>query len=121
MGKGYAIPKGFNLSRQLCQSYEKARSPLLPNVELTAIANDTVSTLVSFTYEHASNPRQRPAMGLIVGTGNQRLFYSSASFPFTHATFGLSNKFYLLPEDSAPIIHTKTSTNLLEAVMLQSQ
>jgi hexokinase len=69
MGKGYAIPKGFNLSSQLCQSYEKARSSLLPKVELTAIANDTVSTLVSFTYEHASKPRQRPAMGLIVGTG----------------------------------------------------
>ncbi|KUJ16226.1 actin-like ATPase domain-containing protein [Mollisia scopiformis] len=69
MGKGFVIPKGFDLGTNLCQSYDRARSPELPQVKMTAIANDTVSTLVSFTYQHGTNPRQRPAMGLICGTG----------------------------------------------------
>lgn len=69
MGKGFAITSKLDLGKQLWLGYENARTPGLPQIEMTAIANDTVSTLISFTYQYGGNPRHRPAMGLIVGTG----------------------------------------------------
>lgn len=69
MGKGFAITSKLDLGKQLQLGYENARTQELPQIEMTAIANDTVSTLISFTYQYGGNPRHRPAMGLIVGTG----------------------------------------------------
>ena len=59
----------LDLAKEVLRGYESARSPELPHIKISAIANDTVSTLVSFAYQFRSKPRSKPAMGLIVGTG----------------------------------------------------
>lgn len=69
MGKGFSISGNLDLGKQLMIAYERARDPELPELRITAIANDAVATLVSFAYQLRSNPRRKAAMGLIVGTG----------------------------------------------------
>jgi hexokinase len=69
MGKGFAMSASLDLGKQLLEGYETSRDPNLPRIKITAIANDAVSTLVSFAYQLRSNPRRKAGMGLIVGTG----------------------------------------------------
>ncbi|RCI09586.1 hypothetical protein L249_4121, partial [Ophiocordyceps polyrhachis-furcata BCC 54312] len=70
MGKGFAIPPDIELGARICRGYEKFRAAAdLPPVVVAAIANDSVSTLVSFIFNHGAVPHHRPAMGLILGTG----------------------------------------------------
>lgn len=69
MGKGFAISSNLDLGKQLLKGYEKARQPSLPRIKIAAIANDTVATLVAFAYQFQNNTRQKPVVGLIVGTG----------------------------------------------------
>ncbi len=69
MGKGFAMSAGLDLGKQLLEGYETSRVPNLPRIRITAIANDAVSTLISFAYQFRSNPHRKAAMGLIVGTG----------------------------------------------------
>ncbi|RDA90445.1 hypothetical protein CP533_3945 [Ophiocordyceps camponoti-saundersi (nom. inval.)] len=70
MGKGFAVPPDIELGARLCRGYEKFRAAAdLPPVVVAAIANDSVSTLVSFIFTHGAVPHRRPAMGLILGTG----------------------------------------------------
>lgn len=69
MGKGFSLPPDLDLGKQLFESYEAIRTPELPRIKITAIANDTVATLVDFAYQFGSLPHQKAAMGLIVGTG----------------------------------------------------
>ncbi|KJZ79757.1 hypothetical protein HIM_00471 [Hirsutella minnesotensis 3608] len=70
MGKGFALPPDVELGARLKQGYEKMRSARLPPIEVAAIANDSVSTLVSFIYSYDGADRRRAAMGLILGTGS---------------------------------------------------
>ena len=69
MGKGFAMESNLDLAKLLMRGYESSRSPSLPRIEIVAICNDTVATLVSFAYQLRRNPRKKAAMGLIVGTG----------------------------------------------------
>lgn len=70
MGKGFAITSNLDLGKQLREGYAKARANRnLPNVKLVAIVNDTVATLIAFSYQLKSSPRHKAAMGLVVGTG----------------------------------------------------
>ena len=69
MGKGFAITSNLDLRGHLLQGYEKHRTPDLPPIDVAAIANDAVSTLVSFMFQFRAKPHQKAAMGLIVGTG----------------------------------------------------
>ena len=69
MGKGFTLPSKLDLGKLLLEGYETARHPELPQVKISAIANDSVATLVSFAYQFSSNPRSKAAMGLICGTG----------------------------------------------------
>src|SRR5450432_2511275 len=71
MGKGFAITSNLDLGRQLREGYSKAQGRRkLPDVEILAIVNDTVATLISFGYQLKASPQHKAAMGLIVGTGN---------------------------------------------------
>lgn len=79
MGKGFVLDGDLELRPLLQEGYRKARDrinasapagPLLPPVRIAAIANDSVSTLVSFLYAYGEHPLPRKGcMGLIVGTG----------------------------------------------------
>ncbi|SPO00149.1 related to hexokinase [Cephalotrichum gorgonifer] len=69
MGKGFKLEDGIDLGSQLLQGYEKYRGEL-PPVTISAIANDSVSTLISFIYQYGTSEEQSAAMGLIVGTGS---------------------------------------------------
>ncbi|KAG0652540.1 Hexokinase I, partial [Hyphodiscus hymeniophilus] len=69
MGKGFAVQSKLDLAELLMTGYERSRLPSLPRIEIVAICNDTVATLVSFAYQLRKNPRRKAAMGLIVGTG----------------------------------------------------
>jgi len=70
MGKGFAITSQLDLGSQLRKGYEKNRTPDLPPIRIAAIANDSVSTLVSVIYEFPVVKSQRAVMGLICGTGS---------------------------------------------------
>jgi len=70
MGKGFAITSQLDLGSQLRKGYEKNRTPDLPAIRIAAIANDSVSTLVSVIYEFSASEHQRAVMGLICGTGS---------------------------------------------------
>ena len=70
MGKGFAITSKLDLGSQLVKGYEKGRTHDLPPIRITAIANDSVSTLVSVIYEFDAGENQRPVIGLICGTGS---------------------------------------------------
>jgi hexokinase len=69
MGKGFAISYNTDLSSSLTRGYEMADSDGLPLIRVAAIANDSVSTLVSFMFRYGETPLRRPSMGLILGTG----------------------------------------------------
>ncbi|KAF4631915.1 hypothetical protein G7Y89_g6218 [Cudoniella acicularis] len=69
MGKGFAITSNLDLGKLLLEGYETTRDPALPRIKIVAIVNDTIATLISFTYRLRSSPRQKASMGLIVGTG----------------------------------------------------
>ena len=70
MGKGFAITSNLDLGKQLRDGYAKARANRnLPNVKLVAIVNDTVATMIAFSYQLVSSPIHKAAMGLVVGTG----------------------------------------------------
>ncbi|KAF3020565.1 hypothetical protein E8E14_008365 [Neopestalotiopsis sp. 37M] len=70
MGKGFAISSNLDLGSQLLKGYETATQALsLPSIEVVAIANDSVSTLVSFIYQSHETSSRKASMGLICGTG----------------------------------------------------
>lgn len=69
MGKGFAISDKLNLGARLRKGYEQAKTDTLPPIQVAAIANDSVSTLVSFIFKYGDNVHQKASMGLILGTG----------------------------------------------------
>ncbi|KAH7145796.1 hypothetical protein B0J13DRAFT_501720 [Dactylonectria estremocensis] len=69
MGKGFAISSNLNLGARLLDGYNRAKSPKLPPIRVEAIANDSVSTLVSFVFTYDESTTKRGTMGLILGTG----------------------------------------------------
>lgn len=68
MGKGFKLDDETDLASKLLHGYEKYRGEL-PAVAISAIANDSVSTLISFIYQYSTSDERMAAMGLIVGTG----------------------------------------------------
>ena len=70
MGKGFAFSSHLDLASQLLKGYETARVDGLPRIRIAAIANDAVSTLVSFIYQVPTAENQKAVMGLICGTGS---------------------------------------------------
>jgi hexokinase len=68
MGKGFVVEGNPELSPLVLDGYRKARGSL-PPIKIAAIANDSVSTLVSFIYAHGETSTRKACMGLIVGTG----------------------------------------------------
>lgn len=70
MGKGFAIEKGIDLGMSLQNGYRKSKTPDLPDVEVVAITNDSVATLVSFIYSFDTDAKRRASMGIILGTGS---------------------------------------------------
>ena len=71
MGKGFDLPPNLELGSRITHAYEKVRVAQMPPIKVVAIANDSVSTLVSFifNYDDAAASR-RATMGLILGTGS---------------------------------------------------
>ena len=69
MGKGFAVTPGIQLGARLQHGYNKFRTAGLPPIRVVAIANDSVSTLVSFMFKYDGAAHRRAAMGLILGTG----------------------------------------------------
>lgn len=72
LGKGFTVERGADLPVLLITGYDTARTQLLetlPRIDIAAIANDSVSTLVSFVYEFEAAAHQKAVMGLICGTG----------------------------------------------------
>ncbi|KAH7328135.1 hypothetical protein B0I35DRAFT_448087 [Stachybotrys elegans] len=69
MGKGFAIESNTDLGSRLVQGYNISRTDDLPQIQVTAISNDSVSTLVSFIFKYHDTRHRRAAMGLILGTG----------------------------------------------------
>ncbi|KAM0259053.1 hypothetical protein ACHAQJ_003554 [Trichoderma viride] len=69
MGKGFALPSGIDLGAHIEQGYAKSQKAGLPPVKVTAIANDTVSTLVSCLFSYGGTEHRRAAMAVILGTG----------------------------------------------------
>ncbi|KAG6039826.1 hypothetical protein E4U41_002072 [Claviceps citrina] len=73
MGKGFAMPPNVDLGRCLKDGYEQHRhggTDSLPPIYVAAIANDSVSTLVSFIFSYDGLAHRRASMGLILGTGS---------------------------------------------------
>ncbi|KAK0712224.1 hypothetical protein B0T21DRAFT_376197 [Apiosordaria backusii] len=69
MGKGFAITSNLDLGGHLTTGYDKHKTADMPGIKIAAIANDSVSTLVSFIYQFPAQSHQKAAMGIIVGTG----------------------------------------------------
>ncbi|KAK4674782.1 hypothetical protein QC763_123650 [Podospora pseudopauciseta] len=69
MGKGFAITSNLDLGGHLTTGYEKHKTADMPNIKIAAIANDSVSTLVSFICQFPAKAHQKAVMGVIVGTG----------------------------------------------------
>ncbi|KAI5463266.1 hypothetical protein BGZ63DRAFT_352577 [Mariannaea sp. PMI_226] len=69
MGKGFAISSNLNLGARLLDGYNRAKVPDLPSIRVEAIANDSVSTLISFISSYGESATRRASMGLILGTG----------------------------------------------------
>ncbi|KAI1435357.1 hexokinase-7 [Xylaria sp. CBS 124048] len=80
MGKGFTITSKLDLGTLLVDGYEKSKSPDLPGIKVTAILNDAVATLVSFTYQFQEDRNHKAAMGLICGTG------TNATIPLRQST-----------------------------------
>ncbi|KAH8173121.1 hexokinase domain-containing protein [Sarocladium implicatum] len=70
MGKGFAVSSNADLGLSLQKGYDKANESGLPPIRVAAIANDSVSTLVSFIFQYDETVRRRASMGLILGTGS---------------------------------------------------
>ncbi|KJK80190.1 hypothetical protein H634G_04429 [Metarhizium anisopliae BRIP 53293] len=70
MGKGFALPPHVDLGIRLPAAYDKYRGDNLPPIYVAAIANDSVSTLISFIFNYDRLAHRRAAMGLILGTGS---------------------------------------------------
>jgi hexokinase len=88
MGKGFTITSNLDLGKQLRDSYSKAKSRRkLPDVQIVAILNDTVATLISFAHQVKVSPQCKAAMGLIVGTGN------NATIPLKLSTLNVGKRF----------------------------
>ncbi|RSL58016.1 hypothetical protein CEP54_008022 [Fusarium duplospermum] len=69
MGKGFAISADLDLGDRLTDGYNRAKPTELPSIRVEAIANDSVSTLVSFIFNFDEAVNRRASMGLILGTG----------------------------------------------------
>ncbi|KAH8680981.1 major facilitator superfamily domain-containing protein [Xylariales sp. PMI_506] len=69
MGKGFAISSNLDLGSHLLKGYEAARSSDLPPLQIAAIANDAVATLVSFIYQSQEDSSRKASMAIICGTG----------------------------------------------------
>ncbi|KAI0159245.1 hexokinase-7 [Pestalotiopsis sp. NC0098] len=70
MGKGFAITSNLDLGSHLLKGYKTAvQGSSLPPIDVVAIANDSVATLVSFIYQSRETPSRKASMGLICGTG----------------------------------------------------
>lgn len=87
MGKGFALDSDLDLGPSLLSGYSRhtrsdavsSVSPRLkrrrlelgplPRLKISAITNDTISTLTSLAYQVKSLPNSRVAAGIIVGTG----------------------------------------------------
>ena len=69
MGKGFAVSANTDLGSRLLDGYSSAKSDDLPAIRIAAIANDSVSTLVSFIFKFDETVQRRASMGLILGTG----------------------------------------------------
>ncbi|EEP76237.1 conserved hypothetical protein [Uncinocarpus reesii 1704] len=82
VGKAFFISEDLDLRQALLAGYERhtRRTDIgsmdqhqmvyqLPRLNIVAIANDTVATLVSLAYSVKSLPNTRVAMGIIVGAG----------------------------------------------------
>lgn len=70
MGKGFTIAPNTDLGASLESGYAQSKPAHLPSIKVTAISNDSVSTLVSFIYNFGGTADQRACMGLILGTGS---------------------------------------------------
>ncbi|CAG9937183.1 unnamed protein product [Clonostachys rosea f. rosea IK726] len=70
MGKGFNIPANLDLASRFLAGYAKANDGSLPKLTIAAIANDAVSTLVSFIFKYDEKLKRRAAMGIILGTGS---------------------------------------------------
>lgn len=70
MGKGFTIAPNTDLGASLEKGYAESKPAHLPEIKVTAISNDSVSTLVSFIYNFGGTTDQRASMGLILGTGS---------------------------------------------------
>jgi hexokinase len=79
MGKGFGINSNLDLGAQLLKGYQKNRTEVMPQISITAIANDSVSTLVSAIYEFRASGHQKAVMGLICGTGSNATLTMKAS------------------------------------------
>ncbi|KAK2740283.1 hypothetical protein FQN57_006163 [Myotisia sp. PD_48] len=84
IGKGFAIKSNLDLRQVLLAGYEchsgrrdneqeqfskRRKLYALPKLNIVAITNDTVATLVSLAYSVKSLPNTRVVMGIVVGTG----------------------------------------------------
>lgn len=69
MGKGFAVSANTDLGSRLLAGYNSAKTDVLPPIRIAAIANDSVSTLVSFIFKFDETVQRRASMGLILGTG----------------------------------------------------
>lgn len=81
VGKAFSISEDLDLRQALLAGYERhtrrAAEPTakrqkvyeLPRLNIVAITNDAVATLVSLAYSVKSLPNTRVAMGIIVGAG----------------------------------------------------
>lgn len=81
MGKGFKLEDETDLASQLLCGYENYRGDL-PPITISAIANDSVSTLISFIYQYSTSAERKASMGLIVGTG------CNATVPLPASTLG---------------------------------
>jgi hexokinase len=70
MGKGFAVSSNLDLGTRLLAGYNAAKTEALPPIQIVAIANDSVSTLVSFIFKYDESAQKRAGMGLILGTGS---------------------------------------------------
>lgn len=114
LGKGFTVERGADLPALLIAGYSNARSQLpegLPSIRVAAIANDSVSTLVSFVYEFAAYEHQKAVMGLICGTG------TNATLPMKVGMLGEKTKHLDLgtngnnTEATKVIVNTEWSIN----------
>ncbi|KAK8090866.1 hexokinase family [Apiospora phragmitis] len=113
MGKGFAITSKADLGSHLLKGYETWRESAteLPPIRIAAIANDAVSTLVSFVYQSQENQSRKAAMGLICGTG------SNATIPLRQSMLHPSKlpKVEVLnghnPDDQRIAVNTEWSIN----------